>query len=65
MAVYFIRPSQKNVAQVCQDCRTQLYDKYYFNFITAIPRPQLEEIAKTSLEANCVGQIGKVKHTHM
>ena len=60
VAVYFLMPTAANVARICQDCRAQLYDKYYLNFVTAIPRPLLEEVAKASLEADCVPQIGKV-----
>lgn len=62
MAVYFLMPTDANIHRVCEDCRAQLYDKYYLNLVTAIPRPLLEELAKTSLEANCVAQIGKVIH---
>lgn len=58
--MYFLMPTDANVSRVCEDCRAQLYEKYYLNFVTAIPRPLLEELAKTSLEANCVAQIGKV-----
>jgi hypothetical protein len=60
VAVYFVMPTTANVARICQDCRAQLYDKYYLNFVTAIPRPLLEEVAKASLEADCVSQIGRV-----
>jgi hypothetical protein len=60
VAVYFLMPTAANVARACQDCRAQLYDKYYLNFVSAIPRPLLEDLAKASLEANCVAQIGRV-----
>lgn len=60
VAVYFLMPTAANVSRICQDCKAQLYDKYYFNFISAIPRPLLEEVAKASLEADCVAQIGRV-----
>ena len=60
VAVYFLMPTAANVSRICQDCKAQLYDKYYLNFISAIPRPLLEEVAKASLEADCVAQIGRV-----
>ena len=60
VAIYFMMPTQENVSRVCEDCRAQLYDKYYLNFTTAIPRDLLEELAKASLEASCVPQIAKV-----
>ena len=64
VAVYFVMPTPQNVSRMCEDCRAQLYDKYYLNFVTAIPRPLLEELAKTSLETNCVSQIAKVRECY-
>lgn len=60
VAIYFLMPTSANITRICSDCRAHLYDKYYLNFVTAIPRPLLEEVAKASLEADCVPQIGKV-----
>ena len=54
-------PTRENIAKICQDCKAQLYDSYYFNFITPISRMLLEDLAKAALEANCVDQISKVK----
>lgn len=59
-AVYFVMPSQENIDRICHDCRAQLYDNYYFNFITPIPREMLEQLAKVAVETNCVSQISKV-----
>jgi len=61
VAVYFLMPTRENIAKICQDCKAQLYDSYYFNFITPISRPLLEDLAKATLEANCVAQISKVR----
>ena len=61
VAVYFLMPTRENIAKICQDCKAQLYDSYYFNFITPISRMLLEDLAKAALEANCVDQISKVK----
>lgn len=60
VAVYFLMPTRENIAKICQDCRAQLYDSYYFNFTTPISRTLLEDLAKAALEANCVAQISKV-----
>ncbi|XP_031565693.1 sec1 family domain-containing protein 1-like, partial [Actinia tenebrosa] len=59
-AVYFVMPSEENVKQICQDCRNQLYESYYLNFITAITRQRLEEVATVAVQTNCVTQISKV-----
>ena len=61
VAVYFLMPTRENIAKICQDCKAQLYDSYYFNFITPISRMLLEDLAKAALEANCVDQTSKVK----
>ena len=53
-------PSQENIDRICRDCKAQLYDNYYFNFITPIPRAMLEQLAKAAVETNTVAQISKV-----
>ncbi|XP_018409653.1 PREDICTED: sec1 family domain-containing protein 1 [Nanorana parkeri] len=59
-AVYFVMPTEENVDRICQDLRTQLYESYYFNFISAISRSKLEDIASAALTANTVAQVSKV-----
>ncbi|XP_061631333.1 sec1 family domain-containing protein 1 isoform X2 [Phyllopteryx taeniolatus] len=59
-AVYFVMPSEENVDRICQDLRSQLYESYYLNFISAISRSKLEDVAGAALAANAVGQIAKV-----
>ena len=43
-----------------QDLHNNLYETYYFNFISPISRSLLEDLGKAALEANCVPQIAKV-----
>lgn len=43
-----------------QDLRNQLYESYYLNFISAISRSKLEDIASAALGANAVSQVTKV-----
>ncbi|KAM9787460.1 sec1 family domain-containing protein 1 isoform X1 [Syngnathus typhle] len=59
-AIYFVMPSEENVDRMCQDLRNQLYESYYLNFISAISRSKLEDIAGAALAANAVSQITKV-----
>lgn len=59
-AVYFVMPSRENIDRICRDCSAQLYDNYYFNFITPISREMLEQLAKMAVETNSVSQISKV-----
>lgn len=44
-----------------KDLRNQLYESYYLNFISAISRSKLEDIANAALAANAVTQVAKVR----
>ncbi|XP_071371007.1 sec1 family domain-containing protein 1-like, partial [Centroberyx affinis] len=59
-AVYFVMPTEENIDRICQDLRNQLYESYYLNFISAISRSKLEDIASAALSANAVSQVTKV-----
>ncbi|XP_035761759.1 sec1 family domain-containing protein 1 [Neolamprologus brichardi] len=53
-------PTEENIDRICQDLRNQLYESYYLNFISAISRSKLEDIASAALAANAVTQVTKV-----
>uniref|UniRef100_A0A7N6BBJ9 Sec1 family domain-containing protein 1 n=1 Tax=Anabas testudineus TaxID=64144 RepID=A0A7N6BBJ9_ANATE len=59
-AIYFVMPTEENIDRICQDLRNQLYESYYLNFISAISRSKLEDIASAALAANAVSQVTKV-----
>ncbi|XP_022095656.1 sec1 family domain-containing protein 1-like [Acanthaster planci] len=59
-AVYFVLPTEENVQRICRDCQSQLYEAFYLNFISAISRQLLEELAGAALQSNTVSQISKV-----
>uniref|UniRef100_A0A4W4DYM9 Sec1 family domain-containing protein 1 n=2 Tax=Electrophorus electricus TaxID=8005 RepID=A0A4W4DYM9_ELEEL len=59
-AIYFVMPTEENIDRICQDLRNQLYESYYLNFISAISRSKLEDIASAALAANAVNQVTKV-----
>uniref|UniRef100_A0A3B1JBJ3 Sec1 family domain containing 1 n=1 Tax=Astyanax mexicanus TaxID=7994 RepID=A0A3B1JBJ3_ASTMX len=59
-AIYFVMPTEENIDRICQDLRNQLYESYYLNFISAISRSKLEDIASSALAANAVNQVTKV-----
>ncbi|KAG1972651.1 sec1 family domain-containing protein 1 isoform d [Pimephales promelas] len=59
-AIFFVMPTEENVDRICQDLRNQLYESYYLNFISAISRSKLEDIASAALTANAVNQVTKV-----
>ena len=45
-AVYFMRPTEENVRQFCADCKQDLYQHYYLNFVHPVPRSLLELMAQ-------------------
>ncbi|XP_072315796.1 sec1 family domain-containing protein 1 [Eucyclogobius newberryi] len=59
-AVYFVMPTEENIDRICQDLRSQLYETYFLNFISAISRSKLEDIASAALSSNAVAQVNKV-----
>ncbi|XP_077421344.1 sec1 family domain-containing protein 1 [Vanacampus margaritifer] len=59
-AIYFVMPSEENIDRMCQDLRNQMYESYYLNFISAISRSKLEDIAGAALAANAVSHVTKV-----
>ena len=46
-----------------QDFQSQLYESYYLNFISAISRQKLEDIALAAIQSNVVTQVSKVWFT--
>jgi sec1 family domain-containing protein 1 len=59
-AIYFISPTAENISRLCDDLRNELYESYYLNFISPIPRDQLEEIAQVAVSTNSSQLIKKV-----
>ncbi|XP_014671139.1 PREDICTED: sec1 family domain-containing protein 1-like [Priapulus caudatus] len=59
-AIYFVMPTEENIHRICQDCQDQLYESFYLNFISAISRQRLEELAGGVLQSNAVANISKV-----
>ncbi|KAI9260722.1 Sec1-like protein [Phascolomyces articulosus] len=48
-AVYFVEPTSENVKKMCEDLQRGLYDSYYINFCSTVPRPIMEELASTTI----------------
>ncbi|KAL1450814.1 hypothetical protein WDU94_003134, partial [Cyamophila willieti] len=58
--IYFCLPTTENLNRIAQDFQANLYDSFYLNFISAISRQNLEDLATAALQHNCVGNIHKV-----
>ncbi|XP_013396330.1 sec1 family domain-containing protein 1 [Lingula anatina] len=59
-AIYFVMPTEENVQRICRDLQSQMYESYYFNFISAISRQRLEDIATSAIQTHAVTQVSKV-----
>lgn len=59
-AIYFVLPTDENIQRLCRDMHDQLYEGYHFNFISAIPRHKLEDLASAALLANAESYVTKV-----
>ncbi|KAI8344316.1 Sec1-like protein [Chlamydoabsidia padenii] len=59
-AIYFIEPTSDNIKKVCEDLNRNLYDSYYINFCSTIPRPLLEEFATTTITNNTSDAVTQV-----
>ena len=59
-AIYFVMPTEENIQRICRDLNNQLYEAYYFNFISAVSRQKLEDIASAAIQSNAVAQVVKI-----
>ncbi|CAG8749554.1 13269_t:CDS:2, partial [Funneliformis caledonium] len=59
-AIYFVEPTSENIQRISEDLAKNLYESYYINFLTAISRPLLEELAATTISNNTSNLISQV-----
>ena len=59
-AIYFVMPTDDNIQRICRDFQNGLYESYYLNFISAISRQKLEDIAGAAVQSGSVQQVSKV-----
>lgn len=59
-AIYFVEPTSENIRKICEDLNRNLYDSYYINFTSTIPRPVLEEFATTTITDNTSELVNQV-----
>jgi hypothetical protein len=59
-AVYFIAPTQENVLKICEDLSSGLYESYYINFSSAVPRDLLETLAHNTLQSDSYSRVAQV-----
>ncbi|XP_050542304.1 sec1 family domain-containing protein 1 [Daktulosphaira vitifoliae] len=59
-AIYFCMPDQENLDRIAQDFQNNVYEKYYLNFISAISRQKLEDLASSALQTDNVNQVNRI-----
>jgi len=59
-AIYFVMPTDDNIKLICKDFQCGMYEYYYLNFISAISRGKLEDLALAAIQTNSTSQISKV-----
>ncbi|KAI6192453.1 Suppressor of ypt1 [Aphelenchoides fujianensis] len=64
-AVYFVEPTEENVRAICDDLRRAMYDSFYINMIQPIQRPQLEELASSSVYGNSTQLVQKLTDQYL
>jgi len=64
-AVYFVSPTDDNVRLICEDLRRAMYDSFYLNMIYPIQRPQLEELASSSVYGESTKLVHKLTDQYL
>jgi len=59
-AVYFIEPTEENVARLAEDLKKRLYSAVYLNFASKLDRPLMERLAKNAIASNSYSMVTKV-----
>ncbi|CAO1614546.1 unnamed protein product [Parajaminaea phylloscopi] len=59
-AVYFVSPTADNIKRICQDLSNGLYESYYINFTSSLPRPLLEDFASQVARDGTADQVQQV-----
>ena len=59
-ALYFVRPTEENIAKLLQDFRSDLYSAYYLNFASPIPEPFLGQLSVGAVMAQCADRVVQV-----
>lgn len=64
-AVYFLQATANNVHRIVADASRSLYDNFYLNFASSVPRPLLEELASGTLKSESIQRIAKVHDQYL
>lgn len=63
-AVYFVEPSEATMDRIAADAARGLYDSFYLNFSTHVPRPLMERLASAVTASGAAARIARVYDQH-
>lgn len=64
-AVYFVQPTKHNIDRIVADASRSLYDSFFLNFSSSVPRPLLEDLASEALKSDSIQRISKVHDQYL
>ncbi|CAI4232126.1 unnamed protein product [Auanema sp. JU1783] len=59
-AVYLVAPNEENIGLISEDLKKCMYDSFYLNFISPLPRTKLEVLAEAAVHGGAIQQVQKV-----
>ncbi|KAJ2213542.1 Vesicle trafficking between the ER and Golgi [Coemansia sp. RSA 1813] len=59
-AIYFVQPKRESIARMSEDIARDLYELYYVNYASSLPRALLEEFAVQTTASGKAHQIAQV-----
>ncbi|TPX72873.1 hypothetical protein SpCBS45565_g00063 [Spizellomyces sp. 'palustris'] len=59
-AIYLVQPTAENIKRIGEDFGKQLYESYYINFLSSVPRPLLEDLAATAISTGVSNDVAQV-----
>jgi len=63
-AVYFVQPTETAIDRIASDAARGLYDSFYINFSTHVPRPLMERLASAVATSGAAARIARVYDQH-
>lgn len=60
-AIYFVEPTAENILRIGQDLQANMYDTFYLNFTSSLPRALMEDLAHSSVQSSTSALIAKVR----
>ncbi|TYK23293.1 SEC1 family transport protein SLY1-like isoform X1 [Cucumis melo var. makuwa] len=64
-AVYFLQPTKHNIDRIVADASRSMYDTFFLNFSSSVPRPLLEDLASEALKSDSIQRIAKVHDQYL